>query len=67
MTHLVVSETSYGRFFRGDLRAKDASDLSFRQAKAFYEELLRDHEPMFERERGTVIYLHPGMRVYRLP
>jgi hypothetical protein len=66
-THVAVSESSYGRFFRKDLRSKDLSQKNFLKAKAFYEELLRNGELLFERDRGTVIYLHPGIRVYRLP
>ena len=45
---------------------RDLADKHFLRAKAFYEELLRDGEPLFERDRGTVIYLHPGIRVYAI-
>jgi hypothetical protein len=66
VTYVVVSETSYGRFFRGDLHAKDEGDPKYLHAKNFYETLLRGDPPLFQRERGTVIYLHPGIRVYQL-
>ncbi len=66
ITHVAISESSYGRFFRGDLRAKEDKGEKFTRAKGFYEQLLRDGELVFERERGTVIYLHPGIRVYRI-
>lgn len=68
VTHVAISESSYGRFFRGDLRAKEGGDEKFRKAKTFYEQLLREGEGelVFDRERGTVIYLHPGIRVYRI-
>ena len=62
----MVSETSYGRFFRGDLHAKESGDAKYQRGKAFYEQLIREGELLFERDRGTVIYLHPGIRVYRL-
>ncbi len=65
VTYVIVSESSYGRFFRADLRAKDSNDRKFSAARSFYEFLLRE-EPVFERERGTVIYLHPGIRVYSI-
>jgi hypothetical protein len=64
--YVVVSETSYGRFFRDDLRAKDQDDAHYLKAKAFYDRLLREGDLLFERDRGTVIYLHPGIRVYKL-
>lgn len=64
--YVVVSETSYGRFFREDLRAKNQDDSHYLKAKAFYDQLLREGELLFQRDRGTVIYLHPGIRVYKL-
>jgi hypothetical protein len=66
VTHVVVSESDYGRFFLPGLRPQPEERRDFERRKAFYERLLRDGEPLFERERGTVIYLHPGIRVYRL-
>ena len=67
VTHVIISESSYGRFFRSDLRPKDPKKLpEFEQGKAFYEELLRNQLPIFERERGTVLYLHPGLRIYKI-
>lgn len=67
VTHVVISEQSYGRFLLGDLRPQDPSKTAqFEAARQFYEELLRNGELLFEKERGTVIYLHPGIRVYRI-
>jgi hypothetical protein len=66
VTHVAVSESSYGRFFRGDLRAKDDANAKFEQGRAFYEQLFREGYREFERERGTVIYLHPGILIYRI-
>ena len=40
--YVVVSETSYGKFFREDLRAQDARDRAYLKAKTFYAELLRE-------------------------
>lgn len=66
-THVVVSEQSYGRFFRSDLRPKDPKkNAEFERGRQFYDELRAGDVPLFERERGTVIYLHPGIRVYRI-
>ena len=66
VTHVIVSESDYGRFFLQGLRPQPSERADFERRKAFYEGLLRDEELLFERERGTVIYLHPGIRVYRL-
>jgi hypothetical protein len=67
VTHVIISESSYGRFFRSDLKPKDPKkNAQFEAGRQFYEELLQSGELLFDRERGTVIYLHPGIRVYRI-
>jgi hypothetical protein len=70
VTLVVVSESDYGKFRLLSLRrqAEEAQEAgSFARRKEFYDTLLRDGELLFERERGVVLYLHPGIRVYRLP
>jgi hypothetical protein len=66
VTHVAVSESDYGRFFLTGLRPQEGEERDFARQKAFYTGLLRDGELVFERDRGTVIYLHPGIRVYRI-
>jgi hypothetical protein len=67
ITHVAVSESDYGRFFLKGLRPKKGEEKDFGRRKDFYGELLRDGDPLFERDRATVLYLHPGIRIYRLP
>ena len=67
VTHLAVSPTDYGRFLLPGLIPQKGELADFARRKAFYEALLRDGDAVFERERGTVLYLHPGIRLYRLP
>lgn len=64
VTHVIVSQNDYGRYFRQ--RAKAQSGAAFLRAKTFYETLFARGELLWERPRGTVIYLHPGLRVYRI-
>jgi hypothetical protein len=66
VSYVVVSENSYGRYFRTGVQVKEEKGGKFANDRAFYEALFRE-EPLFERERRTVIYLHPGIRVYRIP
>ncbi len=66
ITHVLVSESDYGRFFLPGLRPQKAEKADFERRKGFYEQLIRDEVPIFERPRTTVIYLHPGIRVYRI-
>ena len=67
ITHVAVSESDYGRFFRESLRPKKGEEADFARRKSFYERLLRDGKTVFERPRGTMLYLHPGIRVYAIP
>ncbi len=62
--YLVVSESDYGIFFRKAANAHLTPALQ--QKRAFYEELFKDYQPVWERLRGTGIYLHPGLRIYQL-
>jgi hypothetical protein len=63
---VIVSETDYGKYFRRNLRPKKGEEGKFSQSRQFYERLFREGELLEEWDRGTVIYLHPGIRVYRL-
>lgn len=69
ITHVAVSESNYGKFFLESLRPQAGEKEDFARRRAFYEELLRADPPirlLFDRDRGTVLYLHPGLRVYRI-
>jgi hypothetical protein len=67
VTHLAISESDYGSFLLSGVRPKAGEAANFERRKMFYEELLRSGEPLFQRDRGTVVYLHPGLRLYRMP
>jgi len=62
--YLVVSESDYGIFFRK--AANEHLSPELQQKRAFYEALFKDYQPVWERARGTGIYLHPGLRIYKL-
>jgi hypothetical protein len=66
VTHVIVSESDYGRYFRGSLRPQKGEEGKFAKSREFYERLFKEAELLEEWDRGTVIYLHPGIRVYRL-
>ncbi len=67
VTHIAVSESDYGRFRLDSLRPKKDAEDEFERRKAFYKKLLRYDGLLFNRERGTVLPLHPGLRLYRIP
>jgi len=66
VTHVIVSESDYGRYFRGSLRPQKGEEGKFAKSREFYERLFKEAQLLEEWDRGTVIYLHPGIRVYRL-
>jgi hypothetical protein len=66
VTHVAVSEMDYGKFFLRGLRPQKSGDGDFERRRAFYDQLIDEGELLWEREKSTVLYLHPGIRVYRL-
>jgi hypothetical protein len=62
--YLVISDSDYGVFFRK--AAAGHLSPSFQQKRAFYETLFKDYKPLWSRDRGTGIYLHPGLQIYRV-
>lgn len=67
VTHVAISETDYGGFFLNSVRPQKRDIPEFERRKAFYSELLRNGDLLFQRDRGTVLYLHPGIRLYAMP
>jgi hypothetical protein len=65
-THVAVTESNYGRYFLDSMKPKDGAQDDYKQRRNFYERLFREGTLLFERPRGTVVYLHPGLRLYEL-
>jgi hypothetical protein len=66
-THVAVTESNYGRYFLDSMKPRDDARAEYEQRRTFYERLFREGSLLFERPRGTVIYLHPGLRLYEIP
>jgi len=69
VTHVVLSETTYGRYNLTSLHPQKGNRAEYKQRQHLYEELMEKNPPLWgkDRQRGTVIYLHPGLQVYALP
>jgi len=65
-THVAVTESSYGRFFLNSMKAKEEYRDEHARHRTFYERLDKEGTLLFDRPRGTVIYLHPGLRLYQI-
>ncbi len=67
VTHIVLSESAYGRYQLKSLRPQPGAEETHRKAIRLYRELQDGNQPLWKRPRSTVIYLHPGLEVYELP
>jgi hypothetical protein len=67
ITHVIASESDYGKFYRRSIRPQQGEEEDFARRREFYDRLFAEAELLREWPRGTVIYLHPGIRIYRLP
>lgn len=66
VTHVVITPSTYQRFERAGFQPKENAAADYERRKLFYAFLRRDYEPLRVWQRGTVIYLHPGLEVYRI-
>lgn len=66
VSHVIVSKSDYGRFFLQSLRPHDSYRDKYDANRVFYERLFKEGRLLWQRDRGTVIYLHPGIEVYAL-
>lgn len=62
--YVIITESTYGRFFLNSLKAKQGQADEFERRAAFYTKL-RAQTPLWSRPRSEVLYLHPGLEVYR--
>lgn len=67
VTHVILSESSYGRYERSTLRPQKGAESTFRKNLRLYRSIRNGNIPLWARPRDTVIYLHPGLEVYALP
>ena len=67
VTYVVASQNDYGRYFRDAYRARAGGGDAVARDREFYERLFHEGELLWSRPRGAVIYLHPGLQLYRLP
>jgi 4-amino-4-deoxy-L-arabinose transferase and related glycosyltransferases of PMT family len=63
---VAVAEGDYGRFFRKDFKSTDDGAADYARRRAFYEQLFAEGELVFQSEAGTLQYLQPSVKLYRL-
>ncbi len=64
--YAVITDNTFGKFERRDYQPKGDEGAKYERRKLFYATLRGESVPIRDWRRGTVIYLHPGLEVYRL-
>jgi hypothetical protein len=64
--YVAVSKRAYERYFSKNLKPRDSEKADYERRKEFYVRLFAEGELVWERESRGIVYLQPGLRLYRL-
>ena len=66
VTHIAVCYECYDRYTSGKKGAQTGGKKSYARNREFYERVFREGTLLREWPRGTISYLQPGIRLYRI-
>jgi len=66
VTHVAICQQSYRRYFRDETKPREGARTAFDHRREFYAEVLEQGELLREWPPGTISYLQPGIRLYRV-
>lgn len=66
VTYVGVCYTTYGRFLDSAQVPSAATRATYERRKEFYHALFEAGEPVWESAPGRVLYLHPGLKLFKL-
>jgi len=66
IVYVAVAEGSYGRFFSDHLKPTSDGAADYKRRHAFYEQLFKEGNLVFECKAGTLQYLQPHLELYRI-
>jgi len=66
-TLAALCQDDFGRYDVKSLRPQRGAEAAYQQTGELYRALREGRKPLWERARGLVTYLHPGLKVYDLP
>lgn len=66
VTHVAICKQSYGRYFKDETKPREGAKTTFDQRQEFYAEVLEQGELVRDWPPGTISYLQPGIRLYRI-
>ena len=64
--YVAVCRQNYGRYFNDKTVPQAKVKLSYEQARDFYTRLFAEGKLLKEWPKGTISYLQPGIRLYRI-
>lgn len=67
VTLAALCQDDFGRFDLKSQRPQQGTEDAYRRTGELYRALRQGRQPLWERPRGLVLYLHPGLKVYTLP
>jgi len=66
VTHVAICKQSYGRYFKDETKPREGAKTTFDQRQEFYAEVLEQGELVQEWPPGTISYLQPGIKLFRV-
>lgn len=67
VTHVAICPDTFKRFFDPSVKPGKKERESYDKRKAFYSALFTEGECVVAWPRSEIVYLHPGILIYRLP
>ncbi len=67
VTLVALCQADFGGYDLKSLRPQRGGEAAWQKTGALYRALREGRKPLWERPRGLVAYLHPGLMVYNLP
>ncbi len=66
VTHVAICKQSYGRYFKDETKPREGAKTSFDKRQEFYARVLEGGELVKEWPPGTISYLQPGIKLFRV-
>jgi 4-amino-4-deoxy-L-arabinose transferase-like glycosyltransferase len=66
VTHVAICRQSYGRYFKDETRPREGTKTTFDKRQEFYAQVLEQGELVHEWPSGTISYLQPGIKLFRV-
>jgi hypothetical protein len=66
VTHVAICRQSYGRYFADETKPREGVKTGFDKRREFYARVLEEGELLKEWPSGTISYLQPGIKLFRV-